>query len=258
MLALVGRLRKDFENRKERMMFTYRIQILAFGLMLCLGETNAVASRITISPFVLGTAVDDGPQDGVFDSFTPSNLGSVDNNGYTSFRTAFEFQLPAIPVGSTINAAALTLIDNVFEGPRQLALYGYAGDGILDLNDFSEGTLLGSSTVLPVGSQVVIFDTTSLVDSLMGGSSAFAGFNVREEPPNTPNFTVMILDVNSTSPALTIDFTEPLPEPSPLWLLGTVLVGLLGLRRLRQAQAAIPNPTTEPLNRLAESNRDKD
>ena len=64
------------------------------------------------------TALDNGPQDGVFDAFTPFNFGSVDNNGYSSFRTALEFDVSGIPPGSTIMAATLTLSVNFVEGTR--------------------------------------------------------------------------------------------------------------------------------------------
>src|SRR5688500_14001867 len=53
----------------------------------------------------IATGVDDGPQDGIFDTFTIPNLGSVNNNGFTSFRTAFEFNLADIPAGASIGQA---------------------------------------------------------------------------------------------------------------------------------------------------------
>lgn len=94
------------------------------------------ATTVNLSFKSVATAVDDGPQDGVFDSFAPFNLGSVNNNGWTSFRTALEFDISAIPAGSVINAATLNMFFGWVEGTRQIALHGYVGDGTVQLADF--------------------------------------------------------------------------------------------------------------------------
>ena len=94
------------------------------------------------------TAVDIGPQDGVFDAFTEANFGSVVNNGFTSFRTAIEFDISTIPAGAVINAATLTLRGSIFEGPREVALHGYAGDGTVQLEDFSLDGLVDNTTLV--------------------------------------------------------------------------------------------------------------
>ena len=57
----------------------------------------AHAEAVNLKAVSFATGMDNGPQDGVFDSFTILNLGSVNNNGFTSFGTAFEFSLSGLP-----------------------------------------------------------------------------------------------------------------------------------------------------------------
>ena len=105
--------------------------------ILLLFDSPAGAAQITLSPVVFETAVDDGPEDGIFDAFVDAGqLGSVNDNGFTSYRTAFEFSLDGIPVGSTINSATLMSRLQNFEGTRDVRVDGYAGDGAPNLTDF--------------------------------------------------------------------------------------------------------------------------
>src|SRR5438093_12268322 len=122
---------------------TKHIGLLAAILSLAfLARPEARATVVGLNFVDAATATDDGPQDGVFDAFTPLNFGSVDNNGFISFRTALEFDISAIPPGAKINAATLTLYVNFVEGTRSLALNGYPGDGTVQLADFSrDGTV---------------------------------------------------------------------------------------------------------------------
>ena len=153
------------------------------------------------------TALDDGPQDGVFDAFTPFNFGSVDNNGYSSFRTALEFDVSGIPPGSTIMAATLTLSVNFVEGTRNIALHGYAGDGTVQLADFSRDDLVDDTTLEPPGSQSVVFDVMTFIESRVAGGERFAGFNVREEPANSSNFGVLFFQMDGpNAPLLSLEF----------------------------------------------------
>src|SRR5436189_3661828 len=91
-----------------------------------LPQTGAGAAVINLNFRDAATATDDGPQDGVFDAFTPFNFGSVNNNGYTSLRTVLEFDVSALPPGSTVKSATLTMFVDFVEGTRSVALHGYA------------------------------------------------------------------------------------------------------------------------------------
>jgi len=184
--------------------------LVLVGLMLAiLTHTQALATVVDLSFVAANTAVDNGPQDGVFDDFLPNNFGSVVNNGWTSFRTAFEFDISSIPAGSTINAATLTMRVNWVEGTRYIALHSYAGDGAVQLADFSRNGLADSIVLYPLGGQYVAFDITEFIRSLISSAKTFAGFNVREDPANTPNYGVLGFNMDATVPRLSVDFVPP-------------------------------------------------
>jgi hypothetical protein len=214
---------------------TLRNKIIRRIRWLPLAATLQAGAASADLGFVAGaTAEDRGPQDGVFDAFTPSNFGSVDNNGFTSLRTDLEFNLSPIPVGSTVSTATLSVHIGFVEGTRSLVLNGYAGDGAIQLIDFSRDGLVGSA-ILAGTSHDLMFDATGFIRGLIGGGNVFAGFNFREDPANIPNFTIFNIDMTGpAAPLLSINFV-PVPEPSAIWPLAIGLIILIiysrGLRR---------------------------
>lgn len=181
----------------------HHVYILALCVGALLFAAPAAADVINLHYVSIATGVDDGPQDGNFDSVSSLDLGAVNNNGYTSFRTAFEFSLAGLPPGATINSATLTFPLSNFEGTRALELHGYAGDGTVQLGDFALNRLVGSASVGTCCTQVLVFDVTSFV----AGGGAFLGFSVREEPANPSNFLVMRLEGLHFFPVLAIEFS---------------------------------------------------
>jgi hypothetical protein len=167
------------------------------------------ASVISLPLADAATAIDNGPEDGVFDEFSPVNFGAINENGFTSFRTAVDFGLAAIPKGSTINAANLSVVVNNYEGMRQVAVNGNVGGGTVQLNDFSSDQPIGGWTVPPVGVTTLNFDVTGFLSQLVSNNASFAGFNFREAPANTSNFLVMSLDMAGAAPTLSVDFSPP-------------------------------------------------
>jgi hypothetical protein len=146
--------------------------------------SSARADLLSLSFATIATAVDTGQQDGIFDLFALSNLGSLINSGFTSFSTAAEFHLSSVPAGAILNSATLTsLISNIpFENcpafcvDRSIEVLGYAGDGAIQLADFGNGGVVGSS-VIGVGNINPAHDVTSFINGLRSSGTAFAGFN---------------------------------------------------------------------------------
>jgi hypothetical protein len=213
------------------MPMTFRVRSASgLVLLLLLFGSPVGADTITLNAIAFASASDDGPQDGIFDDFIIGS-GSIANNGFTNFRTALEFGLAAIPSGSSVNSATLTLSLNNFEGTRSLRVDAYAGDGSIELTDFALDGFL-TSLNLGVGSFFVTADATSLVSNLLASGNNFVGFNLREDPANSPNFLVMFVDEPGAGlgPSLSIDFS-PVPEPGTLALLGTGLAILVRRQR---------------------------
>ena len=202
--------------------------ISLISTILLLAPMTAHGVQITISPVVLNTAQDDGPQDGVFDQFRlPPNDRQVNNNGFIDIRIAFEFPLSSLPVDSVVNSAVLRFGIAAAEGPRDIQVNGYAGDGSIQLTDFAQDGLIGATTVGPGGSTPTVggiyipdFDATAFITNLVDNGDPFAGFNVREFPANLVNFTIMgapvsndvcqcplelLIDYSSPSTSVTID-----------------------------------------------------
>lgn len=185
-----------------------RIGIVAIAVTIFAWGCGALAQVVTLNYVTAATGEDFGPQDGIFDAFTVLNFGSVNNNGYTSFRTAVEFALPVMPQGAKIRSAVVNGDIYNFEGSRQIAIYGYAGDGTIQLADFALGVPLASTTIGPQGTNPFTFDVTSLVSTLAGSGQRYVGLNLREEPANPSNFTVMFLSMGIL-PNLTVVMAAP-------------------------------------------------
>jgi hypothetical protein len=134
---------------------------------------------------------------------------------------------------------------NFVDGTRQIALNGYAGDGAIQLTDFSQNGLVGNMILNPPGSQSVVFDATSFVAGLVTGGVGFAGFNVREDPANASNFAVMFFSTGAApdfgaAPELSVDFTAPIPEPNTyaLMLTGLLMLGAAATTRKQTSDQA--------------------
>ena len=201
------------------LMIKFAVRYLGFvaGILqlLELAHSPAGAATIYLNPAAIATAEDVGPQDGVFDDFTPGNLGSVDNNGFTSFRTALEFNVSSVPVGSHIISANLVMWGGYVEGTRNLALHGYAGDGSIQLADFSRDGFV-DSTILSPDSSYVVFDVTKFIQGVTGRGGTFGGFNLREDPANRSNFEVLFFETDGVvAPRLSIVFEPPPVFPAP-------------------------------------------
>lgn len=191
---------------------------------------------VNIPAASIASATDVGPQDGSFDEYVRQL--SVNNNGYTSLATAFEFDLSAIPAGAQIDMAVLGALVNADEGPRQVAVSAYAGDGTVSLPDFAAGTLV-ERQIIAANMPNIFVDVTSMVDGWLLASTAFGGFNLREDPANCCSYTVMGVDGQPYFPALYVAYRMPPVLPVGIDIRPGTEPNSLNLRSKGQVPVAI-------------------
>lgn len=198
--------------------------------LLAGGQLARADGTLDLAWIAANTATDEGPQDGIFDAFAPFNFGSVNDNGWTSFRTAMEFSLAGLPPASTITSAKLRFVLSAWEGTRFIAVHAYPGDGVVTLDDFSRDGLAGAATVTFVGVGTLEIDVSDAVRALASTGATHVGLALREDPPNAPNYLVMNVEMREVAaPVLRIAYSttappvevQPLcvlsPSPSLLW-----------------------------------------
>ena len=180
---------------------------------------------VVLTPSILATAQDQGPQDGVFDNYeNPAGYARVTNNGWTSLRGELAFSLAEIPSGTTVTAATLSFHIGPWEAneamPRYVVVHGYGGDGVLALSDFARTGFVGSFVFSSPEWRLVSLDITGLVADVRFGGLGFVEVIVREEPKNGANYVIMSVETASIAvtytprPARYIDI-DIKPESMP-------------------------------------------
>jgi len=155
--------------------------------VLILFQPHALNAAPVEIPILGNIVVADANGDGAYESVASTTSLHVwwRNVNYLNQRWArrsiIDVDLSSIPSGATISSAVLT-IDPTQSGSSAsgpvFEVYGYAGDGILELADADAGdTLLDTVTldgVLPFS-----IDVTAYVQSLVGAGNAILGINIR-------------------------------------------------------------------------------
>jgi hypothetical protein len=149
-------------------------------------------------------------------------------------RGVLEFATPGILPGATIQSATLELdirvITMLLDGTEPfLKVYGYAGNGSVDVQDGTNLTTpIGTSQDIgTVPSLLAISLDTSFLQSIAG--SSYLGLVLQQGAADglqTGFATTETASLSWMPPRLTIEFTNPVPEPSGL-VSSTVAMGSL-------------------------------
>lgn len=172
-------------------------------------DSISVANSTRINP-VVDNQGRDFDVDGTFDFLDLDGSGVIrvgqDAAPFQEFRSAFEFDISAIPADATIVAATLSLhVSQLFPELPDLELHGYAGDGTITLSDMTETNLVaGPFTAIP---EFNVNDVTSHIQDLVNAGSGIAGFMLKMGSLPPP-------DVNTNAQINTVEFI--LPERRPL------------------------------------------
>jgi hypothetical protein len=199
-----------------------------------------------------GTYLSDGIGDGAY----PASW--VQKDPEQEHRTFFEFNIGNLSqTTNTVISRAIFLarIYNItLSGLMPTEIYGYVGNGNIDVSDFQAGVILAPSLVVggvpryynsPVPSDILKFDVTQFVQERVNNRDAFAGFGLRISN-NYPYDDYRLQrsfpykgSFNLAERSLiieTADVAEPVPEPTTIF--GSALaLGVGGwLKRKKSSQ----------------------
>lgn len=195
----------------------------------------AQAATVTVNSSVSGYGVDGGSSggyqlDGQFDYINTSSdtvfvrqIRSLDFTRETEFRGAYEFQVPDILNNNiVINSASLRL-HSTYAYWTYVYIYGYQGNGQIELSDFAETDTLAASSELTIyngtANRTYMVDITDYLLNNVDSGNSYIGFNI--ESAFWDSY------VNLTRNAeLIIDYTV-VPLPPAIFLFLSGLTGLM-------------------------------
>jgi PEP-CTERM motif len=225
-----------------------RVAIAAFvgWAMAVVGERGR-AGTIVEAPSTVGTLL-------VTNAATPTPtetltlggailINSFDGRGTAQYADSiFKFVLPTLAPGDVITSATFAFTvetaQQVIDAPSlDVAGFGSNSSSVTIPEFFGSTTPVGSTGTIPSNPPAVTpysFDVTSLVLSLVGGSS---DVGLLTSVPGISNVSIYGDDSSnpvSVRPTLTITFSA-VPEPASWVLAGLGLLGAIGFKRMRRA-----------------------
>jgi hypothetical protein len=139
--------------------------------------------------------------------------------------------------------------DNTYDDYLFLRLFGYIGNGRVDLSDFVAGVSIDVSQVIGPSSDPRIprnsidFDVTPFVNRRVNSSDDFAGFSFGLEGYHLLNSAATLRDDYNAPPSLIIETADAIvPEPITIFgsAIGLCLGGWLKQKKSNQQKKTIP------------------
>jgi hypothetical protein len=156
------------------------------GLILGLAVLNSKASAaVTLTAVADGYAIDGGVfvRDGVFDALESDSgglvFGIIFNPGHSEsaeYRTMLEYSLSGFSPSTVIQSATLDLKPFISPvGANQVDIFGYVGNGTVELADALAGTLVSSRSFGSSFFGPLRFDVTTFLQERVAAGDSFAG-----------------------------------------------------------------------------------
>jgi hypothetical protein len=204
--------------------------------------TPALATTISLIAVISDRAVDSSPRNGVFDSvFNNASVTQVTTPPIGDLsseeRTAVEFALAAIPIGSVIDAVTLQLSPQGLNLNLGLSagevgeIHGYTGDGAIQVADLMVFNLVGSIVGPTANGPILVPLLTAWLQAEVNAASPYAGLMFKGADGPIPvlfNFAgASNLIPEAQRPTLHVDYhaADDITVPEP----GTCALLVVGL-----------------------------
>lgn len=222
----------------------YRIAIFGLLAFLCLSlglyAPPAYSTSVTLAP-TIDTWVYTLYTGSSFGSEPYLNVGRLSPN-YYYYRSFLKFDFGSIPDASVITSAELTLYCNTVRGSQGYEAHHVASDA--SIQNTMNWSTQPTTGLTYLDAEPISTTGWKIWDLLDSGSWDYAGdltdnfFSVRLARSNESAFLSQFAQFyslentvgNSYDPFLEIEY-EPIPIPASLFLLGSGLIGIVGVRK---------------------------
>jgi hypothetical protein len=218
--------------------------VLGFALG---ANTEAKAAILSLESTISSGIIDfgsDGLGDLSYDEFSTSPVIKGLSGEAAQFN---EFNIGSFSFApnTVINSAVLQVeiysivgIDlgiNTPTNPGSLGIFGYVGNGTLEVSDFEAGIFLNSVDISSSSTgDILSFDVSPFVNQRVSNGDAFAGFGIR-----ALNFGGLYLNNYASpgiKPRLIVETAEPVPEPTTIFG-SAILLGVGGWLKRKKSTA---------------------